>query len=89
MGSLHRTPVRVVPVRDLDETRPYPLALAGTDLTTSGEHLVARYASRWSKEQSIKDGKNLLGAGDTQNRLLAAVERTTPLGLANLTILVL
>jgi hypothetical protein len=50
---------------------------------------VARYASRWSIEQSIKDGKNLLGAGDAQNRLPAAVERTTPLGLANLTILVL
>jgi len=50
---------------------------------------VARYASRWSVEQSIKDGKDLLGAGDAQNRLPAAVGRTTPLGLANLTILVL
>jgi hypothetical protein len=88
-GSLHRTPVRVVLVRDLDETRPYTLALATTDLITSGERIVARYASRWSIEQSIKDGKQLLGAGDAQNRLPAAVERTTPLGLANLTILVL
>jgi hypothetical protein len=33
-GSLHRTPIRVVLVRDLDETRPYTLALASTDLTT-------------------------------------------------------
>jgi hypothetical protein len=41
-GSLHRTPIRVVLVRDLDETHPYTLALATTDLTTSGEHLVAR-----------------------------------------------
>ncbi|MBV9025142.1 MAG: hypothetical protein JO362_15440, partial [Streptomycetaceae bacterium] len=49
----------------------------------------ARYASRWSIEQSIKDGKQLLGAGDAHNRLPTAVERTTPLGLANLTILVL
>jgi hypothetical protein len=88
-GSLHRTPVRVVLVRDLDETRAYTLALATTDLTTHGEQIVARYASRWSIEQSIKDGKQLLGAGDAQNRLPAAVERTTPLGLANLTILVL
>ncbi|MGH3158535.1 MAG: hypothetical protein ACRDNF_18450 [Streptosporangiaceae bacterium] len=39
--------------------------------------------------QAIKDGKQLLGAGDAQDRLPAAVERTTPLGLANLTILVL
>jgi DDE superfamily endonuclease len=88
-GSLHRTPVRVVLVRDLDETKPYTLALATTDLTTPGGQIVARYASRWSVEQSIKDGKDLLGAGDAQNRLPAAVERTTPLGLANLTILVL
>ena len=88
-GSLHRTPVRVVLVRDLDETKPYTLALATTDLDSTGEQIVARYASRWSIEQSIKDGKQLLGAGDAQNRLPAAVERTTPLGLANLTILVL
>lgn len=88
-GSLHRTPVRVVLVRDLDEAKPYTLALGTTDLTTPGGQIVARYASRWSVEQSIKDGKDLLGAGDAQNRLPAAVERTTPLGLANLTILVL
>ena len=88
-GSLHRTPVRVVLVRDLDEAKPYTLALATTDLTTPGGQIVARYASRWSVEQSIKDGKDLLGAGDAQNRLPAAVQRTTPLGLANLTILVL
>jgi hypothetical protein len=88
-GSPHRTPVRVVLVRDLDETKPYTLALATTDLTTPGGQIVARYATRWPIEQSIKDGKNLLGAGDAQNRLPAAVQRTTPLGLANLTILVL
>lgn len=88
-GSLHRTPIRVVLVRDTGEARPYTLALATTDMTATGEQIVARYASRWSIEQSIKDGKNLLGAGDAQSRLPAAVERTTPLGLANLTILVL
>lgn len=88
-GSLRRTPVRVVLVRDLGEAKAYTLALATTDLTCAGEQIVARYASRWSIEQSIKDGKDLLGAGDAQNRLPAAVGRTTPLGLANLTILVL
>ena len=56
-GSLHRTPIRVVLVRDLDEARPYTLALATTDLAATGEQVVARYASRWSVEQSIKDGK--------------------------------
>jgi hypothetical protein len=88
-GSLHRTPVCVVLIRDLDKTKPYTLALATTDLTSTGEQIVARYASRWAVEQSIKDGKNLLGAGDAHTRLPAAVERTTPLGLANLTILIL
>ena len=81
-------PIRVVLVRDTSEARPYTLALATTDMAATGEQIVARYASRWSIEQSIKDG-NLLGAGDAQSRLPAAVERTTPLGLANLTILVL
>ncbi len=88
-GSLHRTPIRVVLVRDLDATKPSTLALATTDMAATGEQIVARYASRWPVEQSIKDGKNLLGTGDAQSRLPVAVERTTPLGLANLTILVL
>lgn len=88
-GSLHRTPVRLVLVRDLDEARPYTIALITTDLAASGEDIVARYASRWPIEQTIKDSKELLGAGDPQSRLPTAVERTTPFILANLTILVL
>ena len=60
-----------------------------TAIAATGEQIVARYASRWSIEQSIKDSKNLLGVGDAHNRLPAAVERTTPLVLANLTILIL
>jgi RNA polymerase sigma factor (sigma-70 family) len=67
-GSLHRTPIRVVLIRDTGEAQPYTLALATTDMTATGEQIVARYASRWSIEQSIKDGKNLLGAGDAQSR---------------------
>jgi hypothetical protein len=88
-GSLHRTPVRLVLVRDLDETKPYTIALITTDLTGTGEEIVARYASRWPIEQTIKDGKELLGAGDPQSRLPLAVERTTPFILTTLTILVL
>jgi hypothetical protein len=88
-GSLHRTPVRLVLVRDLDEIRPYTIALITTDLAATGEEIVARYASRWPIEQTIKDGKELLGAGDPQSRLPTAVERTTPFILANITILTL
>lgn len=88
-GSLHRTPVRLILVRDLDETKAYTIALITTDHTSTREEIVARYASRWPIEQTIKDTKELLGAGDPQSRLPLAVERTTPFILATLTILVL
>src|SRR6266545_4298496 len=48
VGSLHRTPIRVVLVRGTSQARPYTLAPATTDLTSTGEQIVARYASRWS-----------------------------------------
>jgi hypothetical protein len=86
-GSLHRTPLRLILVRDLD-TRRRLLALVTTDLHTPAEQIVARYANRWSIEQTIKDGKDLLGVGEAQNRLQAAVERTVPFMLLTLTILV-
>jgi len=86
-GSLNRTPVRLILVRDLDRHRR-DLALITTDLVTSAEDLVARYCARWSIEQTIKDGKDLLGVGDAQNRRQPAVERTVPFMLLTLTILV-
>jgi DDE superfamily endonuclease len=88
-GSLHRTPLRLVLVRDPGEDRPYTIALITTDRAARGEQIVARYASRWPIEQSIKDSKELLCAGDPASRVPRAVERTTPFVLANLTILVL
>jgi hypothetical protein len=48
-GSLHRTPVRVILVRDGDDT-VYELALVTTDLDSTAEQIVERYASRWSIE---------------------------------------
>jgi hypothetical protein len=74
-------------VRDLDRHRR-DLALITTDLVMSAEDLVARYCARWSIEQTIKDGKDLLGVGDAQNRLKLAVESTVPFMLLTLTILV-
>jgi len=47
-GSLHRTPVTVVLVRDTDSTRPYDIALVSTDTGADPETIVARYADRWS-----------------------------------------
>jgi SRSO17 transposase len=88
-GSLHRTPVTVVLVKNTDSTRPYDIALVSTDTNASAETLVSRYADRWSVEQSIKDSKTLIGAGDAANRLRLAVERSVPFAMLGLTILVL
>lgn len=88
-GSLRHTPVHVILVRDPASTKPYDIALVTTDTTATAAAIVERYADRWSIEQAIKDGKDLLGAGDAQNRLQAAVERTLPFAMLNLTILTL
>lgn len=88
-GSLHRTPVRVVLVKDPASDRPYDIALVTTDPDSMPEGIIERYAERWSEEQTIKDCKDLLGAGDAQNRLRRAVERSVPFTMLCLTILVL
>lgn len=87
-GSLHRTRLRLVLVRELGRRRRADLALVTTDLDTPAEEIVARYAARWSIEQAIKDGKDLLGVGDAHSRVQAAVERTVPFMMLTLTILV-
>jgi hypothetical protein len=86
-GSLHRTPVHVVLVKEIASTKTYDIALVTTDTEATAEQVITRYADRWSIEQAIKDGKDLLGAGDAQNRLPAAVERTVPFTMLTLTIL--
>jgi hypothetical protein len=77
-GSLHRTPVKVVLMRKADSPRAYDWAQVSTDVTATSEDIIERYGSRWSIEQANKDGKDLLGAGDAQNRTRTAVERTGP-----------
>lgn len=81
-GSLHRTPVKVVLMRRAASTRAYNWALVSTDATATAETIIVRYGGRWSIEQAIKDGKDLLGAGDAQNRVRKAVERTVPFTMA-------
>jgi transposase len=85
-GSLHRTPVKVVLMREADSPRAYDWALVTTDTAATGEEVIVRYGSRWSIEQANKDGKGLLGAGDAQNRTRTAVERTVPFTMLCLTI---
>jgi hypothetical protein len=86
-GSLRYQPVQVVLVRDPNSAKPYDIALVCTDTTATPAVIVARYADRWSIEQAIKDGKDLLGVGDAQNRTQAAVERTVPFLMLTLAIL--
>jgi hypothetical protein len=88
-GSLRATPVTVILVRDPDRNNAYDIALITTDTTAAAEQIVRRYAARWSIEQSIKDGKDLFGTGDAQNRLENAVQRSVPFALLCQTILVL
>ncbi len=86
-GSLRYIPVQVVLVRDPASAKTYGIALVSTDLSATPAQLIARYADRWSIEQAIKDGKDLLGVGEAHNRLQTAVERTVPFGMLTLTIL--
>lgn len=86
-GVLHTQAVRVVLVRDdkprtadKDE-RGYGLPLITTDLVSTAEYLVARYASRWSIEPVFFHARRVLGVGEARNRLRNAVQRTVPFGL--------
>ena len=88
-GSLGQLPVQVVLVRSIASAKPYDIALVSTELTATATAIVERYADRWSIEQSIKDGKDLLGVGDAHNRLPAAVTRTVPFMMLTQTILTL
>ena len=54
------------------------LAIFTTDTDSSIEAVVTRYAHRWPIETAIAASKQLLGVGQTRNRLRRAVERTVP-----------
>jgi hypothetical protein len=80
-GSFRRGTVRVILVcddkprtRDRDD-RGYGLPLVTTDLESSAEDLVARYASRWGIEQAFADARHIIGVGEARNRTRRAVVR--------------
>lgn len=88
-GSLRATPVHVILIREPGSTSGYDIALVTTDVSATGEDIACRYANRWLIEQSIEDGKDLLGAGETQNRGEKAVQRSVLSTLLCQTILLL
>src|SRR5438046_1458810 len=91
-GSFHRRTVRVVLVRDNKprthdrDERGYGLPLVTTDLTSTAEDLVTRYASRWCIEVAFSDARQILGVGQARNRTCIAVHRTVPFGLVCLSL---
>ena len=94
-GSFHSQPVRVILVRDdkprtlNGDDRGYGLPLVTTDLESTAEELVARYAARWGIEQAFADARQIMGVGQARNRLRPAVERTVPFGLTCLSLVTL
>ncbi|TDT98208.1 DDE superfamily endonuclease [Streptomyces sp. 846.5] len=91
-GSFHSQPVRVVLVWDehcgptTGPNRGYGLALVTTDLTSTPQQIVKRYAARWSTETAFHDARQTLGVGEARNRTQTAVERTVPFGLLAYTV---
>jgi hypothetical protein len=86
-GSFHSQTVRVVLVRDNKprtsdrDERGYGLPLVTTDLTSTVEDLVTRYAARWCIEVAFSDARQILGVGQARNRTRQSVHRTVPFGL--------
>jgi hypothetical protein len=86
-GTWRTDTVRVILVTDTGRTTKtgaahgYDIALITTDLTSTAEEIITRYAARWAIEVTFFDVKNILGAGQARNRVPAAVARTVPFGL--------
>lgn len=87
-GTVYRIQaVRVVLVRDEKphtadkDERGYGPPLITADLASTAEHLVARYASRWSIEPVFFHARRILGVGEARNQLRNAVQRAVPFGL--------
>ncbi len=83
------TPVRVILVQDLKKPSGYQIALITTDLTSTAEQIVERYADRWPIEVAYEEGKELFGVGHARNRTRNAVERTVPFQFLCMTITII
>jgi hypothetical protein len=80
-GVYRSRAVRVILLRDEHATAGYGIAVITTDLTSSAEQIITRYAARWSIEVAFRDAKQHTGVGQARNRTRTAVERTVPIGL--------
>jgi hypothetical protein len=80
-GVYRSRAVRVILLRDRATAGGYGIALFTTDLHSSAEQIISRYAARWSIEVAFADAKQITGVGEARNRTPAAVERTVPIAL--------
>ncbi|WP_433824481.1 IS701 family transposase [Actinoplanes sp. CA-015351] len=80
-GVYRSRAIRVILLRDHAMTSGYGIAVFTTDLHTSAERIISRYAARWSIEVAFADAKQLTGVGEARNRTRTAIDRTVPLGL--------
>ncbi|MFC5828455.1 transposase [Nonomuraea insulae] len=94
-GPFRSQSIRVILVRDTQprtrdgDDRGYGLPLITTDLLSSAEDLIARYAARWCIEVAFFDARQSLGVGQARNRTRLAVERTVPFGMICLSVTIL
>jgi hypothetical protein len=80
-GVYRSRTVRIILLRDRGNTTGYGIALVTTDLHSSAEQIIERYAARWSIEVAFADAKQITGVGEARNRTPSAVTRTVPIGL--------
>jgi DDE superfamily endonuclease len=88
-GAFGKRGGRLVLVRDPGGGATRDLALFTTDLTSTVEQIVARYAGRWSVEVAIETAKGPMGVGQARNHLEQAVERTVPFGMLTMSLVVI
>jgi hypothetical protein len=88
-GAFGKRGGRLVLVRDPGGGATRELALFTTDLTSTVEQIVARYAGRWSVEVAIETAKGPMGVGQARNHLEQAVERTVPFGMLTMSLVVI
>ncbi len=81
-GSMHTRVLRLLVVREIGKpvAKP-PLVLVTTDLDSTVEELVARYAARRAIEVTFGEAREHLGADQVHTRTRHAVEQCMPFAL--------
>lgn len=88
-GAFHARRGRLIATREMRGGRLTHLMLFTTDLDSSAEEIISRYAGRWSIEVAIETAKGPMGVGHARNRLPHAVARTVPFGMLVMSIVYL